>query len=48
MIKRRGSGELSLTLENNFMINRFLEALGAEKYKTYRIYRRPLETSDSV
>jgi GNAT superfamily N-acetyltransferase len=48
MIKRGGSGELSLTLENNFMINRFLEGLGAEKYKTYRIYRRPLETSDSA
>jgi hypothetical protein len=37
-----------LTLENNFMINRFLEAIGAEKYKTYRIYRRLLETSDSA
>ena len=24
------------------MMNRFLEAIGAEKYKTYRIYRRPL------
>ena len=48
MIKRGGSGELSLTLENNFMINRFLEAIGAEKYKTYRIYRRLLETSDSA
>lgn len=48
MIKRGVSGELSLTLENNFMINRFLEAIGAEKYKTYRIYRRRLETSDSA
>jgi GNAT superfamily N-acetyltransferase len=43
MIKRGCSGELSLTLENNFMINRFLEAIGAEKYKTYRIYRRSLD-----
>ena len=42
MIKRGMTGELSLTLENNFMINRFLEAIGAEKYKTYRIYRRGL------
>jgi GNAT superfamily N-acetyltransferase len=42
MIKRGITGELSLTLENNFMINRFLEAIGAEKYKTYRIYRRAL------
>jgi GNAT superfamily N-acetyltransferase len=38
---RRGlNGELSMTLENNVMINRFLETLGATKYKTYRIYRR--------
>jgi ribosomal protein S18 acetylase RimI-like enzyme len=38
---RRGfAGELSMTLEDNVMINRFLEALGAIKYKTYRIYRR--------
>jgi GNAT superfamily N-acetyltransferase len=42
MIKRGMTGELSLTLENNFMINRFLQAIGAEKYKTYRIYRRAL------
>jgi len=48
MIKRGGAGELSLTLENNFMINRFLEAIGAQKYKTYRIYRRLLPASDSA
>ena len=42
MVKRGMTGELSLTLENNFMINRFLEAIGAHKYKTYRIYRRRL------
>jgi GNAT superfamily N-acetyltransferase len=35
-------GELSMTLEDNVMINRFLEALGASKYKTYRIYGRRL------
>jgi GNAT superfamily N-acetyltransferase len=34
------SGELSMTLEDNTMINRFVEAVGATKYKTYRIYRR--------
>src|SRR5437763_2591947 len=34
------AGELSMTLEDNVMINRFLEALNASKYKTYRIYRR--------
>ncbi len=43
MIKRGFIGECSLILENNRMMNRFLEAIGAEKYKTYRIYRRSLE-----
>ena len=43
MIKRGfTSGECSLVLEDNHMMNRFLEAIGADKYKTYRIYRRPL------
>jgi GNAT superfamily N-acetyltransferase len=41
--QRRGMpGELSMTLEDNFMINRFLEAIGAERYKTYRIFQRTL------
>lgn len=40
---RRGfSGELSMTLENNVLVNRFIESMGAKKYKTYRIYRRPI------
>ncbi len=42
MIKRGFTGELSLTLEDNFMINRFLEAIGAQRYKTYRIFDRTL------
>ena len=42
MIKRGFIGECSLILENNRMMNRFLEAIGAEKYKTYRIFRRSL------
>ena len=42
MLKRGFIGECSLILENNVMMNRFLEAIGAEKYKTYRIYRRSL------
>jgi GNAT superfamily N-acetyltransferase len=42
MIKRGFAGELSLTLEDNFMINRFLQAIGATRYKTYRIYRKQL------
>jgi len=42
MIKRGFTGELSLTLEDNFVINRFLEAIGAERYKTYRIYSKSI------
>ena len=42
MIKRGYVGELSMTLENNHLINRFLAAIGATKYKIYRIYRREL------
>ena len=40
MVKRGITGELSMTLEDNLMINRFLEAIGADRYKTYRIYRK--------
>jgi GNAT superfamily N-acetyltransferase len=40
---RRGfTAELSMTLEDNVMVNRFIEAMGAKRYKTYRIYRRPI------
>jgi GNAT superfamily N-acetyltransferase len=42
MIKRGITGELSMTLEDNFMINRFLEAIGAQRYKTYRIYSKSI------
>jgi len=35
-------GELSMTLEDNVMINRFIESIGASKYKTYRIYSKSL------
>jgi GNAT superfamily N-acetyltransferase len=48
MLKRGFAGELSMTLENNYMINRFLEALGAAKYKTYRIYERSLAAAPSA
>jgi len=34
--------ELSMTLEDNLLVNRFIEAMGASKYKTYRIYRRSM------
>jgi GNAT superfamily N-acetyltransferase len=40
--KRGFTGELSMTLEDNVMVNRFIEAMGAAKYKTYRIYSRAL------
>jgi ribosomal protein S18 acetylase RimI-like enzyme len=43
MFKKGLNGECSLVLENNTMMNRFLEAIGAEKYKTYRIYSRRLD-----
>jgi GNAT superfamily N-acetyltransferase len=43
MIKRGCVGEASLILESNLLMNRFLEAISLEKYKTYRIYRRDLE-----
>jgi GNAT superfamily N-acetyltransferase len=42
MIKRGITGELSMTLEDNVLINRFLEAIGAERYKTYRIYSKSI------
>ena len=42
MFKLEFKGELSMTLENNVMINRFLEAIGALRYKTYRIYSKSL------
>jgi GNAT superfamily N-acetyltransferase len=48
MIKRGITGELSMTLEDNVMINRFIEALGASKYKTYRTYSRPFENRKSA
>lgn len=34
--------ELSMTLEDNVMVNRFIEAMGAKRYKTYRMYRRAI------
>jgi GNAT superfamily N-acetyltransferase len=42
MIKRGITGELSMTLEDNVMINRFVEAIGAQRYKTYRIFKSTL------
>ena len=36
------SGELSWVLENNVMMNRLAEAVGARIYKTYRVYERAI------
>jgi GNAT superfamily N-acetyltransferase len=44
--KRGFTGELSMTLEDNLMINRFVEALGASRYKAYRIYSQSLRNGD--
>jgi hypothetical protein len=47
-VARRGAargylgGELSWTLEDNVMINRGIERMGARRYKTYRAYERPI------
>lgn len=36
------SGEFSWILEDNYLIQKGLEALGAKRYKTYRIFQSPL------
>jgi hypothetical protein len=47
-VARRGAaagyvgGELSWTLEDNVMINRGIERMGARKYKTYRVYEKAI------
>ncbi len=41
-LSRGFAGELSQTLEDNVLVNRLVEALGATIYKTYRIYRRAI------
>ncbi|CAN5500833.1 GNAT family N-acetyltransferase [soil metagenome] len=42
MLQKGYAGEASLVLENNHLMNRFMAAIGADRYKTYRIYRRAL------
>jgi GNAT superfamily N-acetyltransferase len=46
-LKRGWAAELSMTLEDNALMNRFIEAIGASRYKTYRIYSRPINQSAS-
>jgi len=38
--------ELGWTLEDNRLINRTIEAVGARRYKTYRIYEKPLDNPE--
>jgi hypothetical protein len=33
-------GEISWTLEDNALVNRAIESMGGQKYKTYRLYQR--------
>ncbi|MGB3841782.1 MAG: hypothetical protein WBL11_05020 [Bacteroidales bacterium] len=35
-------GEASWILENNIQMNNILESIGAKKYKTYRIFQKPI------
>ena len=42
MLKSGMIGECSMILENNRIMNRFLEHIGAKKYKTFRIYQRAI------
>jgi len=45
--QRGFTGELSMTLEDNVMVNRFIEAMGAARYKTFRIYQRPISVPEA-
>lgn len=40
--KGYSGGEMSWILENNTLMNRAVEMMGADKYKTYRLYERSL------
>lgn len=42
--KRLGfkGGEVSWTLEDNVLINRAIESMGGQRYKTYRVYETPV------
>jgi GNAT superfamily N-acetyltransferase len=35
-------GEISWTLEDNHLVNRAIESMGATRSKTYRVFQRPL------
>ncbi len=42
-VKGYTAAELGWTLEDNELINRTVERVGAKRYKTYRIYRKPID-----
>ena len=41
-------GEISWTLEDNTLVNRAIEIFGARKYKTYRVYGKPMTTGEAL
>lgn len=41
-------GEISWTLEDNTLVNRAIEMFGAKKYKTYRVYGKPLTPGEAL
>jgi GNAT superfamily N-acetyltransferase len=41
-------GEISWTLEDNTLVNRAIEVFGAKKYKTYRVYEKPLAAAEAL
>jgi hypothetical protein len=41
-------GEISWTLEDNTLVNRAIEIFGAKKYKTYRVYGKPLTAGGAL
>ncbi len=41
-------GEISWTLEDNTLVNRAIEMFGARKYKTYRVYGKPLTAGEAL
>lgn len=41
-------GEMSWMLEDNEAVNRFSKSIGGERYKTYRIYEKPIDAGDAA
>jgi hypothetical protein len=41
-------GEISWTLEDNFLVNRMIEVMGGKQYKTYRVYGKQLAAAEPL